>query len=153
MIIDKLSNSDIYTQNEDLKAAFTYLKSLNKFPKEEGKVEICGERIFANIAKYQTKDKTECKIEAHRNYIDIQVLFSGRENIAWHPVSELVENIPYNEESDVGFYTPPKHMAGQGTLSKGTFMLLFPDDAHMPQIAVDDIPETVEKIVIKIMVE
>ena len=104
MIIDKLSNSDLYSHSEDLKVAFDYLKSLTGFPEQEGKVEIIGDRIFANIDRYKTKPETKCRMEAHRQYIDIQVLFSGQEIIAWHPVGELEETVPYDSAKDVGFY-------------------------------------------------
>ena len=153
MIIDKLKNSDLYAHNDALKAAFDYLKSLSKFPAKEGRIEIRGDEIFANIDRYMTKPERECRMEAHRKYIDIQVLFSGREIIAWNPVTELDEDIQYDEDKDVGFYKIPSQAVGQAIIRTGMFMLLFPEDAHMPQIAVDDIPESVEKIVMKIAVK
>lgn len=149
MIIDKLSNCDLYAYNEDLKAAFTFLKSLSELPEEEGKVTLLKDQVFANIDRYQTKPAAECRMEAHRDYIDIQILFSGREIIAWHPVSELKENISYDQEKDVAFYNVPDECAGTAVMQAGIFVLLYPEDGHMPQIAVDS-PEPVEKIVMKI---
>jgi len=153
MIIDQLKNSDIYAYNEDLKQAFDYLKSLKEFPREEGTVEICGKRIFANIFSYQTKLAAECKMEAHRKFIDIQVSFAGQEIIAWHPTSELEEIVAYDADCDVSFHEIPETTQGKAILSPGNFMIFYPDDAHMPQIAIDETPEQLAKIVIKIAVD
>jgi len=151
MIVDRLENCNLYAGNDFLQEAFTFLKSLKEFP-AEGKIVINKDKVFANISKYDTKPESECKIEAHQRYIDIQILFSGKEIIGWNPVTDLEATMPYNNECDAGFYTPPQHMAGKVLLTPGIFMLLYPEDAHMPQIAVDGIPESVEKIVMKIAV-
>ena len=153
MIIDTLENSELYLYNDDLKAAFNYLKSLDSFPSEDGKVEIRGNKVFANIDRYQTKPESDCRMEAHHKYIDIQILFTGKEIITWNPVHDLTETIPYDNDKDVCFYEAPTEPAGKAILSQGIFMLLFPEDAHMPQIAINDIPENIEKIVMKIAVD
>lgn len=150
MIIDKLSNSHLYIHNDAMQSAFEYLQSLTGFPKEEGKLEI-NDLVFANIDRYQTKPVTECRMEAHRDYIDIQILFSGREIIAWHPVTDLSKDTPYDPEKDVAFFKFPDEAAGTAVLQHGIFMLLYPEDGHMPQIAIDS-PEPVEKIVMKVKV-
>lgn len=152
MIIDCLENCDCYAHSAALHAAFDYLKSLSKFPEKTGRIEICGEKVFANIDRYQTKPESECKLEAHRKYIDIQILFAGKEAIGWHPLADLRETVPYDLERDVAFYLPPERLAVKAMLKPGIFMLLYPEDAHMPQIAVNDTPEFVEKIVMKIRV-
>ena len=152
MIIDRLENSGCYAHNAALKAAFDYLKSLKEFPVKTGRIEICKEKIFANIDRYQTKPHSECRLEAHREYIDIQILYAGKEVINWYPVTDLSEEVPYNQEQDVAFFQPPEQPAVKALLKTGIFMLLYPEDAHMPQIAVNDVPEPVEKIVMKIKV-
>jgi biofilm protein TabA len=151
MIIDRLNNYHIYAYNDTLKAGFEFLKDLRKFP-AEGRIEIRGDEIFANVDSYQTKLKSKCKMEAHKRYIDIQVLFSGEEMILWHPVSCLQEDVPYDDKRDVGFFIPPPRAAAKAILSKGIFMLFYPEDAHMPQIAVNNTPKSVRKIVVKIAV-
>jgi len=37
-------------------------------------------------------------------------------------------------------------------LSPGTFVMLFPHDAHMPSLAIEERPESVKKVVIKMNV-
>lgn len=151
MIIDRLSNCHLYSENDLIREAFTFLNSLQKFP-EEGKISLKGDNLFANIDKYSTKPASDCRFEAHQRFIDIQMLFSGQEIIYWHPSSELKENIPYDTERDVAFFELPPLVAGQAIISPGIFMLLYPEDAHMPQIAINDLPEPVAKIVMKIKI-
>jgi YhcH/YjgK/YiaL family protein len=69
----------------------------------------------------------------------------GKEKIGILPVEKATVKDPYNAEKDVAHYT------GEGTYyvaEPGTFFLFFPQDAHRPNIKVND--EKVKKVVIKI---
>ena len=49
----------------------------------------------------------------------------------------------YNPEKDIAF------LSGEGdfvTFSKGSYGIFFPEDAHMPKIAVNNIPGKVKKV-------
>ncbi|MCK5344780.1 MAG: YhcH/YjgK/YiaL family protein, partial [Candidatus Heimdallarchaeota archaeon] len=58
-----------------------------------------GEGVFAMVSEYQTKDFDEGFIEAHRKYIDIQIILRGAEKIG---VADIKTCIPveYDEEKD-----------------------------------------------------
>ena len=45
---------------------------------EPGKVAIDGDRIFAEIQEYTTKDPKDCRFETHRKYYDIQYVAEGK---------------------------------------------------------------------------
>jgi len=152
MIIDKLENSSLYENNDLFRRAFSYLKSIKEFP-NVGKVELCGDDLFVNIDKYSTKQERECKFEAHKRYIDIQLIHSGREKIKWHPVELLSESVAYSSDNDVAFLDLPEEVLGEGVLESGYFMILYPDDAHMPQISPDSNNNNVEKFVVKVAID
>jgi YhcH/YjgK/YiaL family protein len=100
------------------------------------------------VQQYQTKPLAEGKWESHRKYIDVQYVEEGVERIGWTPVAGLTVTEPYDEAKDIAFYQ------GDGdfvTVPAGSFVILFPDDAHMPGIAVDK-PSPVKKVVVKVRV-
>ena len=47
------------------------------------------------IQIYETKLKEEMLFEAHKDYIDIQVVLDGSATIGWAPADELEVEIPY----------------------------------------------------------
>lgn len=68
MIIDKLSNSNLYSGlGERINKAFAYLKETDFIKMELGKYEIEGDNVFALVNEYTTKDENEGKLEAHKN--------------------------------------------------------------------------------------
>jgi YhcH/YjgK/YiaL family protein len=146
MIIDKLANSHLYeTLSPRIKRAFEYLHQadLNAIP--DGKYEIDGDVIYAAVQGYSTKTTEQGKWEAHQRYIDIQYIIQGAEMIGYNHVSRLIPG-EYDPAKDVVFLT------GEGTflpVASGEFMLLYPEDAHMPCIAIDE-PGKVKKVVVKI---
>jgi beta-galactosidase beta subunit len=48
------------------------------------------------------------------------------------------------------FFDPASPVASFTEIENSTFMLLFPEDAHMPQIQAEKTPEKVKKVVVKI---
>lgn len=104
--------------------------------------------LFYSLSEYTSKDISEAKLEAHRKYIDIQFIVSGEEKIGYKFNNELQIASEYNEETDLKFFD------GYGelfTLKKNHFAVFFPQDAHAPQIAVDE-PSNVIKVVVKVPV-
>jgi YhcH/YjgK/YiaL family protein len=148
MIIDKLTNSYLYeTLSVRIKRAFDYLHQTDLNATPDGKYEIDGNNIYAVVQRYSTKLKEQGKWEAHRRYIDIQYIIQGQEMIGYSHLGRLAPG-EYDTALDVVF------LAGEGNylpLSSGEFMLLYPEDAHMPCIAIDA-PSAVKKVVVKIAV-
>lgn len=148
MIIDKLTNSHLYeTLSPRIKRAFDYLHQTDLNATPDGKYEIDGDAIYAIVQHYSTKTKEQGKWEAHRQYIDIQYIIQGEEMIGYSHLSRLVPG-EYDPARDVVF------LVGDGNylpLTSGEFMLLYPEDTHMPCIAIDA-PSAVKKVVVKIAV-
>ncbi len=72
-------------------------------------------------------------LEAHRRYIDIHVPQSGEETIGWAPTPNLKNCItPYNDEKDIEFYGDAPQCLF--SVHPGQFAILFPEDAHAPNI-------------------
>jgi len=148
VIIDKLNNSELYSSYDLFKTAFDFLKTLNE-TSEEKRYEL-GNGIYAVIESYMTKPEEDGKLEAHRKFIDIQMVLAGREKIGWNNITGLAVDTPYNIDKDIVFFKSPKQLSSYTKISNGTFMLLFPEDGHMPQLQVADKPELVKKVVVKI---
>ncbi|MCK7521454.1 MAG: YhcH/YjgK/YiaL family protein [Ignavibacteriales bacterium] len=66
--------------------------------------DIDGDKLYSPVSEYMTKNEEDAKYEAHRKYIDIQYVASGKELIGVAPVSQMGEILtPYDETKDVEF--------------------------------------------------
>ncbi len=147
MIIDHIDNADAYcVLHPKFKKAFDFLKDPATATLPAGKVVIDGDDVFANIQDYTTRKPADCRLEAHRKYIDIQFLFKGNEAIGYTSLKDsLVVTEPYSEANDILFFE------GIGTpipFESGHFFILYPQDAHAP--GQETIPGDVRKVIIKI---
>lgn len=113
-----------------------------------GRYDIDGDDLYASVSSYDTKPLAGALPETHQVYADVQVLLAGKEFVYWCPAAGLKEAKPYDPEADIAFFEQPETMS-RILLQGNTFTLLFPGDAHMPQIAVDA-PEKVVKVVFKV---
>ena len=127
--------------------ALTYLAGLSAFP-PVGQADIDGQEVFASVQSYDTKPHGDIPWECHRDYIDIQFLFSGQEKVGVMPTAE-VPGFEYDQANDIAFAREKP----EGTwvpLTAGDFVVLFPEDAHRPRGYFAEAPEAVEKIVVKV---
>lgn len=147
MIADAVHNSRLYRGlSPRIALAFDYLLGTDLPGADVGTCEIDGTQVYAIIQEYDTLPRTQGVWEAHRRCIDLQCVLAGTERIGYAPIGRLAQGA-YDQARDV------LPLSGEGaflTLGPGDFMLLFPDDAHMPRIA-DGVPSPVRKVVIKIV--
>lgn len=130
--------------------AFAFLESVTTAT-ADGRHDIDGDDLYALVQRYQTRPPAGMKLEAHRRYIDIQFLGSGREVIHWSPLATLSEvTLPYDPAQDVSLFAAVAPTVPV-RLTAGQFAILFPDDAHGPCCAWDE-PEDVLKVVVKVAV-
>ncbi len=149
MIIDKLSNSQLYSGlGERINKAFSYLKETDFFKMEIGKYEIDGDNIFAIVNEYQTKDAREGKLEAHKKYIDVQYVAKGSELMGYAPLENQKVIDEYNEQNDITFFSGEKSFA---KVDEEMFAIFFPTDVHLPGIKLNK-SAYVKKVVIKVKV-
>lgn len=106
---------------------------------------------YVSVQEYTTKARSEAKYEAHKKFIDIQMILSGKELIAVSPIDKMTISDEYNEEKDFMLF----HHNDECTdyvLEAGDFLILYPQDVHMPGVCVNE-KSPVRKIVVKVPVE
>ena len=149
MILDTIENYQLYKAiNERIAKGFDFLRTtdLNAIP--SGKHDIDGDTIFALVQEYQTKPLSECKLESHKKFIDIQYMIRGEEmmGVTTQNNQKIIE---VNEEKDYTFYEGTTSLV---RVSKGMFTIFFPDDLHQPCVQTETISE-VKKVVIKVLIK
>ncbi len=152
MVLATLPNAARYeTLNSRFAKAFAYLRTVDG-TQELGRHDLDGDHCFALVQTYETKPIEKAKFEAHRKYIDVQFIQSGRETILWAPLDTMKEEMmAYSDEKDAALWkltadTTPVHV------SAGHFAILWPEDAHAPCIEWER-PEQIFKVVIKVAVK
>ncbi len=147
MIYDIIDNLEIYAGiSEDIRLGLEWLRDVN--PDIEKGVHELSPRVKAIVSEYTTKEVNENGYEAHRDYIDIQYLISGREKICCLPLEYLREIKAYNKDIDAAFYEETDVMAQEMIIGNGYFAIFFPLDGHMPCLSLRN-SGVVKKIVIK----
>ena len=149
MIFDTLKNVDNY---KGLGKVYTALKFLSETDFSEmplGRYELRGDDIFYMVQSYDT-DPDKTVSEAHKKYIDIQCIVSGEEVIGVAPIEGEKTLTEAKPENDVWFYECETQKL---TLFGGYFMVLYPSDLHCPGVAVNGVPVTCRKVVVKVKAE
>ena len=145
MIIDNLENISKYEKIISGKV-INFLKNLSCDAKT-GRYEI-DSNSYANVDEYSPKEYANCKFEAHKKYIDIQMVLSGEENLEYRCVDDLKISEEYNEKRDVMFFKNPEEKSDYTHLTPFKFAFIYPHEAHKPQIKT--IADKVKKVVVKI---
>lgn len=111
-----------------------------------GRYDIDGDEIYVAISEYQTVSSEEKAWEAHKKYIDLQVVIEGEELIEVSPLSEM-DCGEYVSQND---FLPCDGKAKEKVLlRKGVGLLLFPEDGHKPGVSYKEVKH-VKKAVFKI---
>lgn len=154
MILDNLHTTltDYGAVNPKIARAMEWLKGQDlKSLEPDQVITVDGERIKAQIQAYNTQEASAGLFEAHRLFIDIQIMVSGEETMLWVPLARLPEvHTPYDYVKDVVFFQEPAWSVPL-RMGEGDFVIFFPSDGHKPKCQADK-PEAVRKIVVKIAV-
>jgi YhcH/YjgK/YiaL family protein len=149
MILDRIENAHLYYRvHKHFQQAFEYIASIDIHTIPVGRHEIDGANLYALVQEYDTKRKEQGKWEAHRRYIDLQYVVQGAEGFGYANIHHLQQG-EYDAAKD---FLP---LQGEGdliTVKSGSFILLMPEDAHMPGMAIGE-PAPIRKIVLKIAVQ
>src|SRR5450432_309220 len=150
MIIDTIANAESYVNlSSKIASALGFICRHDLAELSLGRHEIEGEEIFANIQEYQTRPAEKCFWEAHRRYIDVQLVQSGAEIMRWAPIQQMKIAKEYDSDAD---YVVLTGSGEQIEISAGRFVILMPHDAHMPGIMIER-PKAVRKVVVKVAVD
>jgi len=143
MITDNIKNLKNYNIVSEKVADFLLSLSAKT---QAGHYEI-DDTAYANVDVYNTK--TDCKFEAHKKYIDIQMLLEGTEELDYISVDGLNIKEAYDEKRDVMFFHNPEKAPDTLQLEPFKFALIYPHEAHRPQMGSG---QQVKKAVVKIAV-
>ena len=149
MILDVLDNADRYiTLNKGFREGFAFLMRSNLKELASGRHDIHTDRVFALVEDGKGRRREDAQLEAHEKYIDIQLVVEGFDNIGWKLKSACGDVAKkYDPKTDVQYFRDEP--AGWLPVSEGSFLILFPEDAHMPMIA----DGRLRKVVVKIAVD
>lgn len=151
MIIDTWDFAAKYFKKDILSLMTDFLKKTD-VNSEDKKYILKGDDVFAMVSSYETRAMENAIIEAHKKYIDVQTLVSGKEVIGYFPLNSLKIKAEYDDSKDAAFYNVPAEKFGMNHLVPGVFQVFFPQDAHMPCLSASEKAEKVKKIVFKINV-
>lgn len=149
MILCALENAQRYEAcHHLLHLGFEFLRATDLCQLDEGKIDIRGAEAFAIVATNQPRGIERAKLEAHRRYIDIQVVLEGTDRIGWRTTRQCqVVHEAYDPQTDLSFFNDPPELWFE--LTPGNCAVFFPEDAHAPLAG-----EIVNrKIVVKLAVE
>lgn len=153
MIFDKLENAELYASAHPLfEAAFALAEGLIKENAPTGRYD--GEDgVYAIVQEYDSNVKTpeEVRYEAHREYIDIQIVLKGKETILVAYEKDMKVDTPY--APDCALYLPDVFPSQNLTIADGFFAVFYPLDAHAPGLAFNGKSEKISKIVVKVPVK
>lgn len=151
MIYDHISKIERYKNlNKTIYEALQFLAKADE-SLAAGK-HVLSDDSFVNVMDYSTLKVNPVGYETHKKYIDIQYAITGEESVAVRQLPTLNITTPYNEERDVAFCADDHKPYTEVKIGKGYFLILNSNDAHMPQLCVDE-PMTIKKAIVKVSVE
>ena len=146
MILDSLENLEKYA------GAFPYFNKVLEFFKntdfsklKPGRIVLDADNLFVNVMELEPKGREDAPIEAHADYIDIQVPITADEVMGFMPASQLGEpSVPYSKERDVAFY--PGLSDWYMNVRRGMFAVFFPGEGHAPGCTENGVLKFIMKI-------
>lgn len=135
-----------------IRRAIEYVASTDFSAVEDGRQEIDGEKMYANVFHLTSKLEEDTHPELHRKYIDVQFWIEGEELCGVAPAHGVGACIEENDEQDLYFYDGVQAESFIHALP-GCYAVFFPNDAHRPGVAVDRKPSELRKVVVKVSVD
>lgn len=132
-----------------LQTAIRHLQSTDFSALPVGNYDLQGKDIYVQVIDMETKPWSAGRPEVHRQYIDVQHLCRGSEQIG---VAVDTGNNPvaadFLAERDLLFYAGVENESTLRMLP-GSFAIFFPGDVHRPGCQIDA-PALIRKVVIKV---
>ena len=148
MIYDTLAHAGQYMGvHPILDKALTFLRSADFSSLPDGRQEIDGDNVFANVMSYTTLADNPTP-ENHKKYADVFYLLEGEEEVGVCPLEEVGELVDGRPENDIWLH---RGQTVRVPLGGGRFLVLFPGDAHAPSIGPHG-PAPARKCVVKVRV-
>jgi biofilm protein TabA len=135
MIFSSITQSDRYAALHPLfLPAFDYMRDIDLHALAPGRYSIVGDDLFIIAEHAPGKAREMAKLEAHRKYVDIQLVLEGDEQMGWKPLADCLNPVgDYSAEKDIRFFhdAPASWIA----VPPGHFCIFFPEDAHAPLVS------------------
>lgn len=146
MIFDKLTNLNRYKGlSPNIDTAIDFLQKTDLASLPLGTTKIDGDKVFINHFKYETSlDKGF--FESHKVYLDLQLVFSGCEEIHVTDISALAVTKELPDEDAILY---DGEATNRVRLDAEDFVILYPNEGHKPKVACGT-STPVEKFVVKI---
>lgn len=129
-----------------------YLNTLDLNALENGRHDI-NDQIYMNVMELETAEPSSKKAELHHEYLDVQVLIRGTENIevgANYP--DLSKYESYNEADDYQLCADIDDKFTI-TMKPKMFAVFYPYEPHKPCCVVNGKTEKIKKLVVKVPVK
>ena len=147
--IDKIEQLLPYVSGK-LATALQYIKENDFAMWANGEYEIDGRDIFARVNTYETEPKEQRRPEKHFEYIDVQVMVIGSENIGYCNLADAFEVTENKAETDDVVFYKGTYKENFITLHPSEIGIFFPWEVHRPNCNCGDISLPVKKVVVKI---
>ena len=152
MILDTMENAKKYQGlNPDVDRVLEAMQSYTPDNYPGGKVELDGSDLFMLLNSYETHSAEGALTEAHRSYIDVMYMVEGQETIYVKPTSQLQNVTKEYDPAIEALLAATDADATPVLLKAGSFIVLFPQDAHAPACHAGE-PGKVKKIIGKVKI-
>ena len=134
MILDTLDKLESYGFISPLMDKVTeFFRKTDLTSLQPGRIVLQGDDLFVNVNRQDAQTREQAPIEAHQQYIDIQVPISSDEEMGYVAAGFLpAPSVPYSSQKDVAFY--PGLCDTYLNVRKGMFVVFFPGEGHAPAI-------------------
>ena len=147
MILDKLSAANAYRGiHPRLDGVLDRLNEAFLATVGPETMELEGDRLYVTRFTYETLPREETFFEAHKRYLDVHLMVQGEERVELASPGGLTL---FEHQGD--FYAYRGEAEQSLVLRPGSFLVVFPEDAHRIKIQVNG-PATVSKVVFKVLV-
>lgn len=146
MILDTLDRFGSYGNISPLMdKVLDFFRKTDLSTLKPGRIELQGDDLFINVNRQDAQTRQEARIEAHKEYIDIQVPISCDEEMGFISAPFMpAPSEPYSADRDVAFF--PGQCDTYLNVRRGMFTVFFPGEGHAPAITKDGILKLIVKI-------
>lgn len=89
--------------------------------------------------------------EIHRQYLDVQYVVEGVDTVGWAPTDTLTLDGEFDEVKDKGMCAGP--VVNYIPVKAGYCYVVYPEDAHMPNLHLEGDPVKFTKLVLKLKLQ
>ncbi|MDR3326509.1 MAG: YhcH/YjgK/YiaL family protein [Rhodospirillaceae bacterium] len=153
MIFGHINHTDFSWIADPFFNVLTHLKDTDFTKKPPQTYELQGMDIYVQVMDVATKNFLETRPESHRKYIDVQFVCHCKERFGVaidDGCNEISEDLLVDQ--DLLFFRNIKTESFLD-LYPGNFVIFFPTDIHRPLCQINNEPEMIRKVVVKIAIK